>query len=107
MRDRVDEYYPLYWLRNDDRAAYEELFGIRHSDCYERWGFTRTGCVGCPFNRRLFDDLDVVEQNEPRMAKAAKRIFADAYEYTRMYRDFRSEMRNLEHGQARLPGLAE
>ena len=46
-------YRPLFWFASSDRKFYEEAFGIRHSECYEVWGFKRTGCVGCPFNMKL------------------------------------------------------
>ena len=88
----VDAYYPLFWLTNQDRAWYERTFNVRHSACYEKWGFTRTGCVGCPFNRKALEDLDIAGRFEPNMARAARRIFADSYEYTLGYRDYRRRM---------------
>ena len=75
-------------------------FGIRHSDCYEVWGFSRTGCVGCPFNRNVFSDIETVEEFEPNMARAARKVFEDAYEYTRGYREYKRD-RELD-GQLRI-----
>lgn len=85
---RPATYRPLLWLSNADRAQYRAMFGVRHSDCYERWGFSRTGCVGCPFNRDAMAELAVAERHEPGLVGVARRTFADAYEYTRMYRDY-------------------
>lgn len=85
----ADKYRPLYWLNNEDRKEYKDMFGLENSDCYEVWGFTRIGCAGCPFNMNVFDDLDVAERYEPKFVKAARVVFADAYEYTRQYREFR------------------
>ena len=34
-----------------------------------------------------------MEQYEPKLAKAAKNIFKDSYEYTRRYRQFVEEMK--------------
>jgi 3'-phosphoadenosine 5'-phosphosulfate sulfotransferase (PAPS reductase)/FAD synthetase len=93
QRSGADTYFPLFWLTNDDKAWYVRRFGIRHSDCYRIWGFARTGCVGCPFNRNVFADIDVVGIHEPNMAKAARKVFADSYEYTRRYREFCSRKR--------------
>ncbi|MBR3160146.1 MAG: phosphoadenosine phosphosulfate reductase family protein [Atopobiaceae bacterium] len=87
--DGPDKYRPLYWLNNDDREQYIDMFGIRNSDCYEVWGFTRTGCAGCPFNKDVFEELDIAERHEPKFVKAARVVFADSYEYTRQYREFR------------------
>lgn len=61
------------------------------------YGFKRTGCAGCPFNRDLEDDLVRMEQYEPNLAKAAHSVFADSYEYTRRFREFVSD-----RGQMRL-----
>ena len=98
----VDAYRPLFWMSSDDMAAYCETFGIVHSDCYERWGFKRTGCVGCPFNRVVFDDLAMAEVFEPNLVRAARKVFADSYEYTRMYREYRERRKAEEHGQLSL-----
>lgn len=86
---KVDAYRPLFWLTNADRDFYDRAFGIRHSDCYGLWGLARTGCVGCPFNRRVQADLDVVARFEPGMAKAARTLFAESYEYTMGYEEYR------------------
>lgn len=95
-----DIYKPLYWLNDADKAEYCRAFDIRHSDCYEVWGFRRTGCVGCPFNRNVFDDLEVAAAYEPKMVNVARKVFADAYEYTRMFREFKADRK--EPGQMRI-----
>ena len=97
---KVDTYYPLFWFGDRDRALYKELFGIRNSACYELWGFKRTGCVGCPYNRRNERDLQVALAHEPGVVSVARKVFADTYEYTRRYYEFRAEMRT---GQLRMP----
>jgi 3'-phosphoadenosine 5'-phosphosulfate sulfotransferase (PAPS reductase)/FAD synthetase len=84
-----DTYKPLNFIKNDDREFYEKKFGISHSDCYEVWGLTRTGCVGCPFNQEVFREMGIVRQYEPNAVKAAEIIFREAYEYTRMYQEFK------------------
>ena len=87
---RHDTYRPLFWLTSSDREAYEGLFGIEHSACYSDWGFARTGCTGCPFAADAEWQLDVIEDYEPRMARAARKVFAESYEYTRAYREYRA-----------------
>lgn len=89
----IDTYRPLFWLSDADRAFYDGRFGIRHSDCYGVWGFSRTGCVGCPFNRRCIEEVSVAERFEPNMARAARKVFRDSYDYTAMWRDYRDYMR--------------
>lgn len=97
-----NSYRPLFWFKDEDKREYESAFNIKHSDCYEKWGFTRTGCVGCPYNRHIFEDLDVVKQFEPNMYKAVSNIFKESYEYTRQYRQFVREMNDREKGRKRL-----
>lgn len=86
--DDVSIYYPLLWFNNDDKAEYDRMFGIRHSDCYEVWGFKRTGCVGCPFARSVEEQLDVSSLFEPKLVNAVRYVFKDSYEYTMAYRQF-------------------
>ena len=87
----VDTYRPLLWLNDSDRLQWDRTFGLRHSDCYEVWGFRRTGCVGCPFGREVLWELDSARAFEPMLVMAAETVFKDSYEYTRMYRDYQRE----------------
>jgi len=89
----IDTYRPLFWFSDADRGWYAARFGVVHSDCYERWGFTRTGCVGCPLNARCATDLAMAERFEPNMVKAARRIFGASYDYGREFADYRDFMR--------------
>lgn len=99
---KVDSYRPLYWLTDEDRRFYDQRFGIGHSECYARWGFSRTGCVGCPFNMDVFEDLGRAEAFEPKLVGAARKVFADSHEYTRMYREFRKRKEAESRGQMAL-----
>ena len=92
-QNRDDDYAvfrPIFWFRNKDKAAYEEKFGITHSDCYIVYGLRRTGCVGCPFNYRLLTELDIVRKFEPGLVRAAEAVFGPVYEYLRKYREYRA-----------------
>ena len=81
-----DQHYPLFWWTDEDKRLYEQIFNIKHSDAYEVYGFKRTGCAGCPFNSKYKDDLQILEQYEPRLANAVKNIFRKSYEYTEGYK---------------------
>lgn len=98
----IDTYRPIFWFTDADRIAYEKLFGIAHSDCYTKWGFRRTGCVGCPFSRNLQSDMETTEQFEPKIHKAACKVFADSYEYTRMFNEFKREIKEAKTSKTRL-----
>ena len=81
----MSAYRPLFWYTEKDEADYDRIFEIKHSDCYEVYGFSRTGCVGCPFNKDFEEDAAITAKYEPALAKAAGNIFKDSYEYTRKH----------------------
>jgi 3'-phosphoadenosine 5'-phosphosulfate sulfotransferase (PAPS reductase)/FAD synthetase len=88
-----DQYRPIFWYTNEDKKAYDEAFNVTHSKCYTEYGFTRTGCAGCPYNPNLENDLKVIEKYEPKLYKAVNKIFGNSYEYTKKYREF---VKNME-----------
>ncbi len=87
-----DTYRPVFWYKQADKRAYEQNFNICHSRCYSEYGLPRTGCVGCPFGNNFEQELEVCEKYEPKLAKACKNIFKDAYAYMRQYKEFCKEM---------------
>lgn len=96
--DVYDKYRPIFWYKDSDRKEYEESFDVTHSRCYTEYGFSRTGCAGCPFGgKELEYELAAIEKYEPRLYKAVNNIFKDSYEYTRQYYQFRDEM-NEKYG---------
>lgn len=100
--DEPDNYRPLFWFKNEDKEVYDDVFTIKHSDCYCKWGFVRTGCVGCPFSRRILTELKTIKRYEPNMYKAVNNVFKESYEYTRQYRQFVREMKDKERGRRKL-----
>lgn len=74
-----DKYMPLWFWNNETKKYYKEAEGIRYSDCYEVWGMKRTGCVGCPFNSRVGEDLKIIKQYEPLRYKACMNLFGESY----------------------------
>lgn len=86
-----DTYRPIFWFTDDDKKIYKEIFDLTYSDCYEVWGFSRTGCAGCPFNSRHAEELEKVKLYEPKLYNACMNIFGKSYEYTRKYRQFKKE----------------
>lgn len=86
--DGCSNYRPLFWYSNMDKEDYDRHYDIRRSRCYTEYGLKRTGCVGCPYERNIEQELEALERNEPLLHKAACNIFRDSYEYTRKYREF-------------------
>lgn len=83
-----DEYFPIFWFNNSIKSKYDEFYDIKHSKCYREYGFSRTGCAGCPFNSNFETDLIAIENYEPLLFKAVNKIFGASYEYTRRYREY-------------------
>lgn len=86
--EKSDVFRPLFWLTNEDEQEYCEIFDVTHSDCYEVWGFERTGCVGCPYNRNILNEAETIKRYEPLMYKAVNNVFKESYEYTRQYNEY-------------------
>ena len=79
------------------------MFNIKYSDCYEKWGFTRTGCVCCPYgSKALYKELSKVLEYEPKMYIAVNNIFEDSYAYTNQYKQFIKNMKYKENGRRTL-----
>ena len=85
---RIDTYRPIWWFTDKDKTAYETTHNITHSDCYTKYGLRRTGCAGCPFGSDFENELNIIQQHEPKLYKAVCAIFGKSYEYTRKYREF-------------------
>lgn len=80
-----DKYMPLWFWSDSAKQIYKDAEGIKYSDCYEIWGLKRTGCVGCPFNSRVGDELKIIEKYEPKMYKACLNVFGESYRLMDMF----------------------
>lgn len=72
---KMNKFRPIWYLTNEDKRQYEELFGIVHSRCYTEYGLKRTGCVGCPFSRNVNAELEIIKRFEPKLYAACIKIF--------------------------------
>ena len=72
---KMNKFRPIWYLTNEDKREYEEIFGIVHSRCYTEYGLKRTGCVGCPFNRNVNAELEIIKRFEPKLYAACIKIF--------------------------------
>ena len=86
---KAAQYHPLWFWTDADKEAYKAWRNIRYSDCYEVWGFKRTGCVGCPCASASVEQLEQARQCEPNKVKAAYAVFGKAYEYREEYNRFK------------------
>lgn len=76
---KTDRYMPLWFWDNETKQYYKEHEHIQFSDCYEVWGMKRTGCVGCPFNSHIGEDLKMIKQYEPNLYRACMNVFGESY----------------------------
>ncbi len=89
----IANYRPLWFWSDEDKRIYKEWRGIRYSDCYERWGLLRTGCVGCPCSSKAVQELQIAEQYEPNKVRAAFAVFGKSYEYREKYNRFKNQIK--------------
>ena len=92
----IANYRPLWFWSHEDKRAYKEWRGITYSDCYEIWGFSRTGCVGCPCSSKVLTDLQIASKYEPNKVKAAFAVFGDSYKYREAYNKFKKSPKNKQ-----------
>ena len=86
-----DRYRPLFFYKDSDKEVYEKHYKIIHSKCYTDYGLKRTGCVGCPYGKKIENELQAIEKHEPKLFIAVNNIFGESYEYTRKYKEFQKQ----------------
>lgn len=91
MKPTYYSFRPIFWFNNKDKEEYNKEYNIVNSDCYSKYGLKRTGCAGCPFGQDFEYELEVLAKYEPKLYKAVVYIFGASYEFTRMYKEFRSK----------------
>ena len=96
---KLDHYMPLWFWDNATKEWYALHENIQHSDCYEVYGLKRTGCVGCPFGKDVFEELVIMQKYEPKCYKLCMNVFGESYELKKKYKEFaaceRQEQRSL------------
>lgn len=97
-KEHISSFRPVFWFRKEEKEIYKRFFKLKFSDCYEKYGMTRTGCPACPFSGAFDEELRIIERNEPRFLKAVQNIFGNAFEYQRAYYAYRDK--RLEEDKA-------
>lgn len=96
--EKAAQYRPLFWFDNNSKDTYKRCRNIKYSDCYEVWGLKGTGCAACPFGKNIEFELECIEKYEPKLYAAVNKIFGASYEYTRKYREFQKEKKEISYG---------
>ncbi len=87
----IDQFRPIWWFRDSDKEEYCARYGVTHSRCYTEYGLVRTGCVGCPFNKNILNELETIRKFEHKLYTAAHNLFGPSYDYTRRYLTYREK----------------
>ena len=95
----LDHYMPLWFWDDATKEWYVQHERIIHSDCYTVYGLKRTGCVGCPFGKDCFAELETMQKHEPKLYKLCMNVFGESYELKKKYREYvayeKQEQRSL------------
>lgn len=70
---------PIIDWSDSDMDEFIEKYNVPLSDAYTKYGFHRTGCIGCPFNISVGLDLKYLHEHEPNRYKAAMHWLKDVY----------------------------
>jgi 3'-phosphoadenosine 5'-phosphosulfate sulfotransferase (PAPS reductase)/FAD synthetase len=92
----TQNFRPIWWFTDEDKAVYIDKYNVRLSDCYTLYGMKRTGCAGCPFNSHFEDDLLTLQKYEPKLYTAVNNIFGESYNYMRKYREYKKHRRKTK-----------
>lgn len=85
----IDHYMPLWFWNDETKKWYCEHESIEHSDCYKVYGLKRTGCVGCPFAKSLWEELEIMKKYEPQCYKLCVNVFGESYKLRKKYENYK------------------
>ena len=70
---------PIIDWTDEDVEEFIEKYNVPLSEAYTKYGFSRTGCMACPFSRRVDHDLEYLFYHEPNRYKASMHWLKDVY----------------------------
>lgn len=88
------KFFPIFWWDDNMKKWYDETRKVSHSRAYTEYGFSRTGCAGCPYASGIENVLRTLEEKEPKLYKGILNIFKISYDTKRQYQNFRMEKEN-------------
>jgi 3'-phosphoadenosine 5'-phosphosulfate sulfotransferase (PAPS reductase)/FAD synthetase len=92
--DGIGHYRPLWLMTQKDKEQYIHEHDVQLSRCYTEYGFKRTGCAGCPFDKFYISTLMKIGSKERKLHRLAKNLFGKSYDYTSMYAKYKHDHRN-------------
>lgn len=91
---KIKKFKPLNPVSDTFIDEFVKRFEIPLSRLYTEYGFKRSGCAGCPFNRYLQDDLEKMPKVDRRKSEYIWKPVYD--EYRRIGYRLRKEERKME-----------
>lgn len=79
VKNGIEFISPLVDWSESDIDFFIEKYNVPLSKAYTQYGLKRTGCVGCPFNPKLKDDLKILYFYEPQKYKMCMFFLKDVY----------------------------
>ena len=70
---------PMIDWTEEDVEQFIEKYDVPLSDAYTVYGFDRTGCMACPYSKRVDHDLQYLHDHEPNRYRAAMHWLKDVY----------------------------
>lgn len=77
----IKKFHPLALVSNEWVDWFVERQGIRLSELYyEPFNFKRTGCIGCPFNPKIKNELQMLLKHDTVQFHVAVSLWRPVYE---------------------------
>lgn len=70
---------PIIDWTDKDVDDFINNYNVPLSDAYNKYGMTRTGCMGCPFALDINKNLEILYKYEPKKYKASMFFLKDVY----------------------------
>jgi len=70
---------PIIDWTDEDVEKFIKKYNVPLSEAYTKYGFDRTGCMACPYSKRVDHDLEYLYFHEPNRYKAAMHWLKDVY----------------------------
>lgn len=70
---------PIVDWSEEELDEFIKKYNVPLSEAYTKYGFERTGCMGCPFSAMIDHSLDYLYHHEPNRYKACMHWLKDVY----------------------------
>lgn len=79
ISDGVIQKAPIIDWTDSDVEEFIKRYNVPLSKAYTEYGFDRTGCMACPYSKKVSHDLEYLYKYEPNRYKAAMYWLKDVY----------------------------